>query len=70
MDDVVLGQDQDGRDRFGVQANESMPAPADDGGQIWTQVDSGREHGCAVRADHTLWCWGQGDTASSAMARR
>src|SRR4051794_26114877 len=24
----------------------------------WLSVSAGWEHTCAVRADHTMWCWG------------
>ncbi|MBM4342647.1 MAG: hypothetical protein FJ100_04640 [Deltaproteobacteria bacterium] len=34
---------------------------------VWaTQVDAGFEFACAVRADGTVWCWGQGDSGQLA----
>jgi alpha-tubulin suppressor-like RCC1 family protein len=31
----------------------------------WLSVNVGKEHSCAIRADHTLWCWGR-DTSGQA----
>jgi hypothetical protein len=27
----------------------------------WVQVGVGNGHACAVRSDHSLWCWGSGE---------
>lgn len=27
-------------------------------GPVWLTVRAGPEHTCAIRTDHTLWCWG------------
>ena len=36
---------------------QQVTAPAADG---WSSVSAGGGHTCAVRADATLWCWGNG----------
>jgi alpha-tubulin suppressor-like RCC1 family protein len=28
----------------------------------WSQPSAGGYHSCAVKSDHTLWCWGKGDS--------
>jgi alpha-tubulin suppressor-like RCC1 family protein len=42
----------------GATAAQAVPLPTADLGPSWLQVAVGWEHTCAVRADHTLWCWG------------
>lgn len=36
-------------------------AHAAPGGGPWNSVTGGDEHTCGVRADHTLWCWGDNE---------
>jgi len=36
----------------------------------WIQVDTGFNHTCAVRADHTLWCWGTNDDGQLGLGTR
>ena len=33
----------------------------------WLSVSAGFTHSCAVRADHSLWCWGNGDDGRLGM---
>jgi alpha-tubulin suppressor-like RCC1 family protein len=47
---------------IGNQTNQNLPqrvtTPARDG---WASVHTGEDHTCALRANHTLWCWGLND---------
>jgi alpha-tubulin suppressor-like RCC1 family protein len=48
---------------FGIDkvtpTDASTDAPIQTG---WKQVTGGLEHTCAIRADDTLWCWGNNDS--------
>jgi alpha-tubulin suppressor-like RCC1 family protein len=46
----------------GNTANALVPT-AVSGGGTWRELSLGRQHTCGVRADHTLWCWGNNATA-------
>lgn len=43
----------------GDQADSSEPTAPVTGGAAWVAVARGRDHGCAVRTDATVWCWGE-----------
>ena len=54
-----------GSDRHGVlgdyRTDGNVPAPQRVGLRAgWVQVAVGMNHACAVRNDHSLWCWGSG----------
>src|SRR5690348_14095891 len=36
----------------------ALGAHAGHSGPVWLQVSGGGDHTCAVRVDHSLWCWG------------
>jgi alpha-tubulin suppressor-like RCC1 family protein len=39
-------------------ADAVAPLDASSGGVVWTKVAADRVHACGLRADGTLWCWG------------
>ncbi|MFL5320739.1 MAG: EGF domain-containing protein [Myxococcaceae bacterium] len=52
-----LGRADQGR--LGTSASSRQYAPARVGtASDWTQVSSGYAHGCALKADHSVYCWG------------
>ena len=56
------GLNNTGQLGIGNQTNQNLPTqvttPAAGG---WASVATGEAHTCAVRTNHTLWCWGFGD---------
>ena len=50
------GRSAEGQTATGSTAAQLAPAPV--GGRTWTAVSTGGSHGCGIRADRTLWCWG------------
>ncbi|HYY11751.1 MAG TPA: hypothetical protein VE781_12500, partial [Kineosporiaceae bacterium] len=46
--------------QVGNGTNQAVYAPVQVGDPSWTwsSVSAGGWHACAVRSDHTLWCWG------------
>jgi alpha-tubulin suppressor-like RCC1 family protein len=49
--------------QLGVDSDEpSSPTPVRVGAeQSWLDVAAGDRHTCAIRGDHTIWCWGSSD---------
>ncbi len=43
----------------GDEASSTAPTAPVTGGAAWAAVARGRDHGCAVRTDATVWCWGE-----------
>jgi alpha-tubulin suppressor-like RCC1 family protein len=58
---VGVGRKDAGELGDGTTVNKSSPAQT---GSLtnWAQVDGGSEHTVAVKADGTLWTWGQGSS--------
>jgi alpha-tubulin suppressor-like RCC1 family protein len=41
-------------------ANNNQPSPvAVTGGSVWKKISLGNMHGCGIKSDDTLWCWGE-----------
>ena len=43
----------------GALAVESQPAATPSSTEGWLSVEAGELHTCGIRADHSLWCWGE-----------
>ena len=43
----------------GDMESTNTPTVPVTGGAAWAAVARGRDHGCAVRTDSTVWCWGE-----------
>ena len=41
-----------------VGLTDPVGAVVEDTGRVWAKVAGGRNHTCGVRADRSLWCWG------------
>ena len=42
-----------------------MPSPQQVGtDSTWASVSTGAQNTCATRSDHSLWCWGNGETGA------
>ena len=41
-----------------TNANSDTTVPQQVGTESWLSVSASVQHTCAIRADHTLWCWG------------
>ncbi len=42
----------------GTYTNRKSPVQEVSGSTAWTMVKAGAAHTCALKSDHTLWCWG------------
>lgn len=66
-----------GDNHYGELGNASMdqklsPTPVVDlySGHSWVGgIDAGGAHACGVRDDHTLWCWGWGDSGQLGVGK-
>ncbi|MEZ4256544.1 MAG: hypothetical protein R3A78_12680 [Polyangiales bacterium] len=45
----------------GTRLGSSSPVKVPSGAAPWTSMSLGDEHSCAVRADGSLWCWGNNE---------
>lgn len=55
---LVFGSNAAGKVGIG-NVTDPVPAPASQNADPrWISIAQAQEHGCAVRADRTLWCWG------------
>ncbi len=55
------GENQYGRLGLGTGRELEVTKPSRVGDATWTAVGGGNEHTCGIRADQTLWCWGNNE---------
>jgi hypothetical protein len=69
------GDNSGGQLGDGTTADSSVPVQVSGQATDWATVSAGGDHTCAIKTDHTLWCWatntygqlGDGTTADSSV---
>lgn len=57
------GSDTNGQQGNGSGSADDLLSPTQvQAGTTWSDVSAGQTGTCAVRTDHTLWCWGRNDS--------
>ncbi len=55
------GQNSDDELGLGSEAPSAVEVPTQVGTESWITVGLGEDHGCGIRQNGTLWCWGNNE---------